>query len=108
MVKKKGRQVVGVCRVCHCTDDNACSSGCAWTSPRHDLCSGCSSIPDPIEWLGMRMRDWSLWLPGYDPKRWSRYPIEIGMKCAGLFADGTAINDIRIDDLVKHVERERA
>lgn len=28
------------CRVCGCTDDNACPGGCSWVEP--DLCSKCA------------------------------------------------------------------
>ncbi len=30
----------GICRVCGCTDDNACEGGCYWVEP--DLCSSCA------------------------------------------------------------------
>jgi hypothetical protein len=31
----------GVCRVCGCTDDNACPGGCAWVDAGRSLCSSC-------------------------------------------------------------------
>jgi hypothetical protein len=30
------------CKVCGCTDDNACPGGCAWVAP--DLCSQCVEV----------------------------------------------------------------
>jgi hypothetical protein len=30
------------CRVCGCTDDNACPGGCFWVEP--DLCSSCEPV----------------------------------------------------------------
>jgi ParB/RepB/Spo0J family partition protein len=41
--KKAGKAVgvdVGTCRVCGCTDDDACPDGCEWVEP--DLCSACA------------------------------------------------------------------
>lgn len=32
-----------VCRVCGCTDDEACPEGCYWIAP--DLCSACDGTP---------------------------------------------------------------
>jgi hypothetical protein len=32
----------GVCRVCGCDDDNACSGGCFWVDAEHMLCSQCA------------------------------------------------------------------
>ncbi|WP_449240565.1 hypothetical protein [Desulfoscipio gibsoniae] len=34
---------VNTCRVCGCTDDNACPGGCWWVEP--DLCSRCAEMP---------------------------------------------------------------
>lgn len=31
-----------VCRVCGCTEDNACPGGCYWVEP--DLCSACAQL----------------------------------------------------------------
>lgn len=31
----------GICRVCGCTDDNACEEGCIWVDKEHTLCSTC-------------------------------------------------------------------
>lgn len=31
----------GVCRVCGCTDDNACQPACSWVDKDHTLCSAC-------------------------------------------------------------------
>ena len=31
------------CRVCGCTDNNACEGGCYWVE--HDLCSSCADVP---------------------------------------------------------------
>lgn len=36
-----GLPVVGVCRVCGCTDDRACPGGCSWADARHTICSSC-------------------------------------------------------------------
>ncbi|MEL7656176.1 MAG: hypothetical protein AAGU75_09745 [Bacillota bacterium] len=35
-------QTEPVCRICGCTEDNACSGGCYWAEP--DLCSTCAKI----------------------------------------------------------------
>jgi hypothetical protein len=38
-----------VCRVCGCTDQNACAGGCGWIEP--DLCSLCALAIEAIrEW----------------------------------------------------------
>lgn len=40
----------GICKVCGCTDNNACVSEngpCSWLNKAHDLCSECS------EWQGV-------------------------------------------------------
>jgi len=37
------------CRVCGCTDENACAGGCAWFEP--DLCSLCALAAAAVaEW----------------------------------------------------------
>jgi hypothetical protein len=41
---------VRTCRVCGCTDDNACPPTCWWVA--EDLCSTCDSIETP-HWSGM-------------------------------------------------------
>jgi len=33
------RPARGICRVCGCTDEEACEGGCTWVEP--DLCSSC-------------------------------------------------------------------
>lgn len=38
---------VRVCRVCHCTDDDACLGGCAWFDV--DLCTTCAEM---IQFVG--------------------------------------------------------
>lgn len=37
----------GTCRVCGCTDDNACTDfgPCHWVDPEHTLCSACEGTP---------------------------------------------------------------
>jgi len=35
----------GTCRVCGCTDDNACEQGCWWVDEEHTLCSSCGGTP---------------------------------------------------------------
>ncbi len=52
---------VNTCRVCGCTDDNACLGGCWWVEP--DLCSRCAevdtqeTVPDPVHALmGRRIK----------------------------------------------------
>jgi hypothetical protein len=40
------RALVPICRVCGCTEDNACDEGCCWVEP--DLCSACA-MPGPAE-----------------------------------------------------------
>ena len=51
--KKASKPVAGVCRVCGCTEDNACETAegdpCHWAEP--DLCSAC--VEDEID----EMRD---------------------------------------------------
>gem|GEM_PF-3917795 len=49
------------CRICGCTDDNACPGGCWWVEP--DLCSSCAevtgqeTVPDPVHALmGRRIK----------------------------------------------------
>lgn len=46
MAKKKTERptskVKRECRVCGCTDDNACAGGCYWVEP--DLCSACEKL----------------------------------------------------------------
>lgn len=37
--KNEGDEVDKRCRVCGCTDSNACDGGCFWIAP--DLCSVC-------------------------------------------------------------------
>lgn len=40
----------GTCRVCGCTDDHACATGCSWIKP--DLCSLCHEATELLaEWL---------------------------------------------------------
>lgn len=36
-----------VCRICGCTQENACPGGCYWVEP--DLCSGCANPEDYVE-----------------------------------------------------------
>ena len=31
----------GTCRLCGCTDEFGCDSGCSWVDPDHTLCSRC-------------------------------------------------------------------
>lgn len=43
------------CRVCTCTDDRACESGCEWAEP--DLCSNCAeTIITVTDWLFSAVR----------------------------------------------------
>jgi hypothetical protein len=35
-----------VCRICGCTQNNACQGGCYWVES--DLCSACAAIGDPL------------------------------------------------------------
>jgi hypothetical protein len=39
-------RIDGVCRLCGCTDDFGCESGCAWVEP--DLCSRCAPFLEAI------------------------------------------------------------
>lgn len=42
----------GECRICGCTDENACAGGCSWADARRTLCSACVTIArDLIEVL---------------------------------------------------------
>lgn len=34
-----------VCRVCRCSEDDACDGGCAWAEP--DLCTSCAAVHAP-------------------------------------------------------------
>jgi hypothetical protein len=38
----------GTCRVCGCTDDNACDGGCWWTDGTHTLCSTCDGTAEDL------------------------------------------------------------
>lgn len=38
--------VAGECRVCHCTEDNACEGGCSWEDETQTLCSECVGMDD--------------------------------------------------------------
>lgn len=38
----------GECRICGCTDDAACPSGCTWVDRRHTLCSACQQAARTI------------------------------------------------------------
>ncbi len=40
-VKEKGKLKSGVCRVCGCTEENACEGGCHWIDETKTLCSSC-------------------------------------------------------------------
>jgi ParB/RepB/Spo0J family partition protein len=46
------RDQAAECRVCRCTEDNACEGGCSWTShtaqPGEELCSSCAGIMQMI------------------------------------------------------------
>ena len=35
----------GTCRVCQCTDADACPGGCSWVDADHTLCSECCPPP---------------------------------------------------------------
>lgn len=35
-----------ICRVCGCTEEEACPSGCCWVEA--DLCSTCAQLSDPV------------------------------------------------------------
>lgn len=40
-------RLYGVCRICNCTDNNACvtfGDPCYWVNDDHDLCSACSHL----------------------------------------------------------------
>jgi len=41
--------VPGVCRVCGCTDDEACFGGCWWVDAAQTVCSACAVDPEPEE-----------------------------------------------------------
>jgi hypothetical protein len=41
----------GRCRVCGCTDDNACRGGCAWADDTHTLCTRCAPGGRAVERL---------------------------------------------------------
>jgi len=46
----------GACRVCGCTDNNACDGGCWWVEtgqvePAHTLCSSCAGQPGDLEYV---------------------------------------------------------
>ncbi len=39
----------GTCRVCGCTDAQACPDGCSWVDAQRTLCSACAgTIPDVL------------------------------------------------------------
>ena len=35
----------GICKICGCTDDHACSGGCSWANKEHTLCTSCVKPP---------------------------------------------------------------
>lgn len=37
------------CRVCECTDDRACATGCAWVPGQLDLCTNCEGTDEDLE-----------------------------------------------------------
>jgi hypothetical protein len=37
------------CRICGCTDNNACSGGCYWVED--DLCSNCTEISHTLDFI---------------------------------------------------------
>jgi hypothetical protein len=39
----------GICRVCGCTDDNACEGGCVWANSGATLCSQCIDADGLVE-----------------------------------------------------------
>lgn len=44
--RPKPKPVAGTCRVCGCTDNNACQPmGCWWVDDTHTLCSECAPTP---------------------------------------------------------------
>lgn len=38
-----GVPVMGICRVCGCTELNACEGGCSWTDDDQSVCSACAA-----------------------------------------------------------------
>lgn len=38
----------GVCKVCGCTDTNACVGGCYWVDAGHTLCSRCAHVSERV------------------------------------------------------------
>ncbi|MGV2886202.1 hypothetical protein [Paenibacillus taichungensis] len=45
-ITEEDLKLVGVCRVCGCTDNNACvvlGDPCYWVNDEHDLCSACKN-----------------------------------------------------------------
>jgi hypothetical protein len=53
----------GICKICGCTENNACMhpdfGACWWTSENQDLCSHCVELPDDpsVEKFGIAMRN---------------------------------------------------
>jgi hypothetical protein len=42
----------GVCRICHCTDEEGCSEGCTWENEDRTLCSSLACVlADALEQL---------------------------------------------------------
>ena len=39
--KEEKKSEPGVCRVCGCTEENACEGGCAWANEEKTLCTAC-------------------------------------------------------------------
>lgn len=43
--------IPGTCRVCSCTEDNACvdehtGEACAWADSTHTICTACGAVED--------------------------------------------------------------
>jgi hypothetical protein len=52
---KRDRDGLIRCRVCWCTERDACNPPCSWFEP--DLCSGCALIAEALEsWREMALR----------------------------------------------------
>lgn len=51
MTKRWAWPKSGTCRVCGCTEFNACDGGCWWVDLEQTLCSTCSGTADDLAYV---------------------------------------------------------
>lgn len=63
------------CQACGCTQDDACSGGCAWAPGMCGLCTACAPpVPCTTEGCGTPAEEWD----GSDPKLWGWICLYVG------------------------------